>query len=190
MKKIALFASGSGTNVENIIHFFELKPDIEISCIFCNRPDAGVLNRAKRLNIKSIIFNRTQFYDTGEVMDHLINLNPDLIVLAGFLWILPSQMTNAFRNRIINIHPALLPKYGGKGMYGKKVHQAVINSGDTESGITIHHVNENYDEGNIIFQAHCPVDKNDTSESLAAKIHDLEYKHFPLIIEQMLRKQS
>jgi len=142
-----------------------------------------------KLNIPAFVFDRAMFRETGEVLKYLIDENIDVIVLAGFLWLIPMDIINAFRGKIFNIHPALLPKHGGKGMYGERVHQAVIDGGDKESGITIHHVNERYDEGNIIFQAKCPVEPGDTVESLAGKIHKLEYKHFPGVIEKLIINQ-
>ena len=190
MKNIVLFASGSGTNAENIVRFFREVPDAEVTHVFYNRSDAGVLDRAKNLNVKTVVFDRAMFSKSREVLDQLLDINPDLIVLAGFLWLVPKHMVEAFPNRIINIHPALLPKYGGKGMYGDRVHQAVLDNGEEETGISIHYVNEAYDEGNIIFQARCPVETHDTPDSLAQKVHELEYKHYPQVIDQILRKQS
>jgi len=186
MKRIALFASGSGSNVQRISEYFFNNADVNITGIYCNNPDAHVLFRAKKLRIPYTIFNRSDFYESGTVLQKLLAENVDLVVLAGFLWLVPLHILNRFAGRIINIHPALLPKYGGRGMYGARVHEAVIRSKETESGITIHYVNENYDEGNIIFQAKCLVNVNETPDSLAAKIHTLEYEHYPKIIEQIL----
>ena len=186
MKNIAIFASGSGTNAQRIAEFFGPNPEINITRIYSNKPDAYILTRARNLNIPLYVFNRSDFYHSDKVINQLINDKTDLIVLAGFLWLVPDLILSAFGKRIINIHPALLPKYGGKGMFGHHVHQAVIHSGDAESGITIHYVNEKYDDGDIIFQAWCPVKKSDTPESLAAKIHDLEYIHFPVIIQKVI----
>ncbi|PRY99840.1 phosphoribosylglycinamide formyltransferase [Marinilabilia salmonicolor] len=188
MKNIVLFASGSGTNAENIALFFRNTPGVEVSYVFSNRSNAGVLERAKKLNIRTFVFDRKMFFDSDEVLNLLSEISPDLIVLAGFLWLIPEKMVNAFPNRIVNIHPALLPAYGGKGMYGDRVHQAVIDNGETESGITIHFVNEKYDEGNIIFQGKCPVHKKDTPETLASKIHKLEYEHYPRVIKELLER--
>lgn len=184
--RIAVFASGNGSNAQRIAEYFAGKELLEISAIYCNNPDAFVLERARLLGIPSILFNRDTFYNTTSVLDDMETRHIDWIVLAGFLWLIPENILKAFTKRIINIHPALLPKYGGKGMYGMKVHETVIASRDRESGITIHYVNEHYDEGNIIFQACCPVGNEDTPETLAAKIHELEYKHFPLIIEKLV----
>jgi len=186
MKKIAIFASGSGTNAENIANFFMGREDIIINLILTNKKDAFVIRRAEKLAIPAMIFNRSDFYEDGIVLKRLIEEKTDLIVLAGFLWLIPRDLLEEFEGRIINIHPALLPKYGGKGMYGGRVHQAVRDSGDTESGITIHHVNEVYDDGEIIFQARCPVVTDDTPETIAQKVHKLEHEYFPKVIENLL----
>jgi phosphoribosylglycinamide formyltransferase-1 len=190
MKRIVLLASGSGTNAENIAFFFQNHPDVKVSYILSNRSNAGVLGRANNLNIKTMVFDRAMFSQSDEVLNFLLKEAPDLIVLAGFLWLVPPKIVKAFPNRIINIHPALLPEYGGKGMYGDRVHQTVIDNGEQESGITIHLVNEKYDDGDIIFQARCKIDKDDTVQSLAQKVHDLEYKYFPVVIRQVLDEQS
>lgn len=187
MKRIAIFASGSGTNAQRIAEYFSTNPDVSIVRIYCNNPEAFVLNRAQRLDIPSLIFARKDLYQTELILNQLIDDKTDLIVLAGFLWLIPVNILSTFEKRIINIHPALLPKYGGKGRYGHYVHEAVIASGDKESGITIHFVNEKYDDGDIIFQARCSIENNETPDSLAAKIHELEYEHFPLIIEQVIQ---
>ncbi|MDX1761735.1 MAG: phosphoribosylglycinamide formyltransferase, partial [Christiangramia sp.] len=153
-----------------------------------NKKYAGALERAHKLNIKALHFDRDAFYNSHEVLNLLKDMNPDLIVLAGFLWLLPSNIIQEFPDKIINIHPALLPKYGGKGMYGAKVHESIIAEKEKESGITIHYVNEKYDEGQTIFQATTKINENDTPESLASKIHELEYKHFPEVIQLLLEK--
>lgn len=184
MQKISIFASGSGTNVENIIKYFNNKP-VVINKIYTNKPKAYVITRAESHNIPVMVFDRT-LLNSGKVTQDLIKHSPDLIVLAGFLWLIPTSLINAFPNKIVNIHPALLPKYGGKGMYGDIVHEAVILNNEKESGITIHYVNEKYDEGNILYQAKCSVDSNETPESLATKIHQLEYKHYPEVIEKLI----
>jgi phosphoribosylglycinamide formyltransferase 1 len=184
--RIAIFASGSGSNAQRISEFFTGSGLLEISVIYCNNPEAYVLERASLLGIPAVVFDRSTFYNSTSVLDDLKNRDIDWIVLAGFLWLIPAYILKAYPGRIVNIHPALLPAYGGKGMYGMKVHQAVIAAGDAESGITIHYVNEHYDEGNIIFQARCTVNKGDTSEMLAAKIHELEYKHFPVVIGKLV----
>ena len=188
MKKIAIFASGSGTNAENIYKYFANNKNIQISLILSNQKNAFVLKRAEKLNIENLIFNRNDLYNTSTVINILQKKNIDLIVLAGFLWLIPDNLIGNYQNKIINIHPALLPKYGGKGMYGDKVHKEVIENKDTESGITIHYVNTKYDEGEIIFQAKCKIENTDTHETLAKKIHKLEYLHFPQIIEEILLK--
>lgn len=186
MKNIVLFASGSGSNVENIVRYFQDRPNVTIASVLTNKRDAKVLERCNKLNISGLYFNRNAFYETDCVLDILKALNPDLIVLAGFLWKIPGKMIQNFPNKIINIHPALLPKYGGKGMYGSKVHEAVKVNKETETGITIHYVNENYDEGAIIHQAKRAISSGDTAETIAQKVHELEYEHFPRVIEKLL----
>lgn len=188
MKSIVIFASGSGSNAENIVRYFENHPEVTVSLILSNKREAKVLDRARDLGTSAIYFNRKAFQD-GTVTRLVEALQPDLIVLAGFLWKVPEDLTRKFSNRIVNIHPALLPAYGGKGMYGMHVHEAVINDRKDRSGITIHYVNENYDEGAVIFQAETPVTPADTPETLAQKIHELEYRHFPVIIEKILDEQ-
>jgi phosphoribosylglycinamide formyltransferase-1 len=184
MKRIAIFASGSGTNAENIILYFKNSNSIKIELIVSNKKDAFVLNRSQNHGIKSLYFNRSEFYDKSLLLNRLNEYSIDFIVLAGFLWLIPKELIDKYPKRIINIHPALLPNYGGKGMYGMKVHEAIIEAGEKESGITIHFVNENYDEGENIFQAKCEITSDDDAESLANKIHALEYAHFPAIIEK------
>lgn len=186
MKRIVIFASGSGTNAENLIRFFHNKDNVSVIQVLTNNPRAKVLVRCKNLNVSALCFNRIAFYQTDDVLNILKSSKPDLIVLAGFLWKVPENILKAFPSKIINIHPALLPKYGGKGMYGMHVHNAVVKNKEKESGITIHYVNENYDEGAIIFQAKCDVLTNDTAEDIAAKIHELEMEHFPLVVEKLL----
>jgi len=186
MKRIAIFASGSGSNAENIVRYFEDKPMIEVSLILTNNPNAFVLDRAKSLNIPSLVFNRSDFSKTDKIVDVLTEKKIDLIVLAGFLLLIPPRLIDAFPNKIVNIHPALLPKFGGKGMYGMNVHNAVVENKEKESGITVHMVNEKFDDGKILFQAKCSVVENDTPQDVAEKIHQLEYEHFPRIVEQLL----
>lgn len=188
MKKIAIFASGSGSNAENIINYFKNDTENVVKIVFCNKPDAYVLERAKRLSVPTFVFGREEFSHSDLVLNELKRLDIDLIVLAGFLWKVPDAIIDAYPDRVINIHPALLPSYGGKGMYGMKVHEAVIAAGEKESGITIHHVNNHYDEGAIIFQAKCEIVPGDTPESLATKVHALEYEHFPRVIKELLEK--
>jgi phosphoribosylglycinamide formyltransferase 1 len=190
MHHLAIFASGSGSNAENIIRYFQNKPQIRVSCICTNRPDAYVIDRAERLGIPVLIFTRADFYETDLVLKYLISNKIDWIILAGFLWLVPAYLIDNFPQRLINIHPALLPKFGGKGMYGQHVHQAVIDCKENVSGITIHYVNHEYDRGSTIFQATCPVEAGDTPESLAARVHELEYAYFPKIIEQEILKQQ
>ncbi|MDZ7742530.1 MAG: phosphoribosylglycinamide formyltransferase [Bacteroidota bacterium] len=187
MKKIAILASGSGTNAENIARFFRKEKTAIVALILSNNKDAYVLRRAEKLEIPYITFNREDFYSSDRVLNILQDHRIDLIVLAGFLWLIPRNILKAFPKRIVNIHPALLPGYGGKGMYGDSVHKAVIENGEKESGISIHYVNEKYDEGEIIFQARCPLSEQDTAESLAGRIHELEYKHFPEVINRLVK---
>ncbi|TDT46139.1 phosphoribosylglycinamide formyltransferase-1 [Maribacter spongiicola] len=188
-KKIILFASGSGSNVENIANYFKLRNDVTICCVLTNKSDAKVIERCNRLEINALFFNRQAFSKSDFILNMLQSLEPDLIVLAGFLWKIPEAITNAFPNKIINIHPALLPKYGGKGMYGMNVHNAVKEQQETETGITIHYVNAQYDEGAIIKQAKAPIAINDTAEDIASKVHQLEYEYFPIVIDEILSKQ-
>lgn len=185
-KNIAIFASGSGSNAENIIRYFQNSTNFRFPIIISNRAEAYVHERAKNLNIESISFKKQDF-ETGEkILELLKELDIDAIVLAGFLLKVPESIVDAFPDKIINIHPALLPKFGGKGMYGDHVHKAVRTSGETESGITIHFVNNHYDEGNIIFQAKCTVEPTDSYVDIARKVHELEYEHFPKVIEMIL----
>ncbi len=186
MHRLAIFASGSGTNAQRIAEYFRDHPRIRVDLILSNNPGALVLERAQKLHIPHVVFSREELYDTDYVLDLLTVQNVSYIILAGFLWLVPANILHHFAGRIVNIHPALLPRYGGKGMYGMKVHQAVLDSGDHESGITIHHVNERYDEGSVVFQARCPVLQGDTAETLAGRIHQLEYRHFPVVIEQLV----
>ena len=185
MKKILLFASGTGSNVENIIQHFKNHHDIIVVGVLTNNPNAKVLDKAKNHNIPTLIFNREQLRD-GFVLDKIAELKTDLIVLAGFLWKMPEAIVEAYPNKIINIHPALLPKYGGKGMYGIKVHQTILENKEKETGITIHYVNEHYDEGEFIFQQKVNIEDCASADEIANKINKLEHKHFPEIIERLL----
>ena len=183
--KIAIFASGSGSNAENIVKFFSTNSHFEFPLIISNKADAFVHERAEKLQIPSKTFSKDDF-SSGEVILNLLKQhNIDVIVLAGFLLKIPTAFIEAFPNKIINIHPALLPKFGGKGMYGAHVHQAVVDARETESGITIHYISGNYDEGDIIFQAKCPVLPTDTADTVADKVHALEYEHFPKVIKRL-----
>ncbi|MDD4109744.1 MAG: phosphoribosylglycinamide formyltransferase [Prolixibacteraceae bacterium] len=184
LKKIAIFASGSGTNAQKIMEHFADNKSITIDSLWSNNQEAYALKRAADMGIKTFIFNRHQLYESAEVRQILHQRGIDLIVLAGFLWLIPETLIDDFT--IINIHPALLPKYGGKGMYGMKVHREVINNGDKETGISIHYVDKKYDHGQIIYQAKCLVDINDTPEQVADKVHQLEYEYFPVVIERLL----
>jgi len=188
MRNIAIFASGSGTNAENIIKYFSTTNTAQVSLVLSNKRQAMVLKRAEALNIRTLFFEHKEFYVTGKVLRYLTLYKIDFIVLAGFLWLVPENIIDYFEGRIINIHPALLPSYGGKGMYGDVVHKSVIADKAKESGITIHYVNKQYDKGDIIFQKGCKVDKGETPESLAAKVHALEYLHYPKVIEDLVLK--
>ena len=185
-KRIVIFASGNGTNAENIIRYFNATELAEVVLVLSNRRDAKVLERAKKLKVNTFYFNKEELNSEDGVLKMLKEVGPDLIVLAGFLLKLPKMIIAAFSNRIINIHPALLPKYGGKGMYGAFVHKSVLENKETETGITIHYVNENYDEGAIIAQKKVSLSENETFESIAEKVHKLEYEWFPRIIEEVL----
>ena len=187
MKNIAIFASGNGSNAEKIIKHFENRADTRVALVLSNNKNAFVIERAKNLGVETVTFSKEQFYKTNEILEILNQNNTDLIVLAGFLWLIPGNLLQNFPKRIINIHPALLPKYGGKGMYGEKVHESVIKNGEVESGITIHFVNEFYDEGQIIFQARCLVEPSETIDSLAIKIHALEHEYFPAVVDNVLK---
>jgi phosphoribosylglycinamide formyltransferase 1 len=186
MKKLVIFASGSGTNALNIINHFSTSKTAIVTTVFVNNPEAYVIKRVAATAVDIVIFDRNDFYNSGKILKHLKDSDISLIILAGFLWLVPPDIIGSFRRRIINIHPALLPDFGGKGMFGDKVHQAVIASGRKKSGITIHYVNEHYDSGDIICQKECDVLETDTPESLAARIHKLEYIWFPLAIENLL----
>ena len=190
MKRIVIFASGSGTNAENLIKFFQNSDNASVIQVLTNNPYAKVLDRCKTLKVSALSFNRVAFSKTDDVLNILRNSQPDLIILAGFLWKFPEFILNEFENKVINIHPALLPKYGGKGMYGMHVHEAVVANKESETGITIHYVNENYDEGAIIFQTKCKVLPTDSAEDVASKIHELEMEHFPKVVEQLLTSQN
>ncbi len=189
MKRIVIFASGSGSNAENLIKFFQNSDTASVVQVLTNNPRAKVLERCKKLNISALSFNRKAYTGSEDVLNILKASRPDLIILAGFLWKFPEFILKEFENKVINIHPALLPKYGGKGMYGMHVHEAVVSNKETETGITIHYVNENYDEGAIIFQVKCKVLNTDTAEDVASKIHELEMEHFPKVVERVLSKK-
>ena len=185
-KRIVIFASGSGTNTENIIKYFKQSKIGEVVLVLSNKKSAKVLEKAKNHNIKSLYFNKENLFSEKGILKTLQETKPDLIVLAGFLWKFPEIILKEYPNKVINIHPALLPKYGGKGMYGNYVHEAVIANKETETGITIHYVNANYDEGAVIFQKNTPLSENETPETVAEKVHKLEYEHFPKVIEELL----
>lgn len=188
MKRIAIFASGTGTNAQKLVEHFETHRDAQVTLVVSNRPDAGVLGITREHGVESMVVSREKFFSERSIVDELRGRGIDLIVLAGFLWLIPPAIISAFPNRIVNIHPALLPKFGGKGMYGSKVHAAVIDAGEKESGITIHYVDERFDEGDRIAQFRCPVLPGDTPQSLAARVQELEHKHFAETVEKLLRK--
>lgn len=189
-KRIAIFASGSGSNAQKIMEFFKKHHEAEVAIVLTNNPEAYVLQRADNFEIPSHLFNRKEFYQSDEVVNILKNLQIDLVVLAGFLWLIPQNLLKAFPNKIINIHPALLPKFGGKGMYGDKVHQSILAAGETESGITIHFVNEEFDEGEVIHQSRFQISKTDDLEMVKFKGQQLEHLHYPKVIEQLLKKMK
>lgn len=186
MKNIAIFASGSGTNAQKLMEYFSTSKRAKVKLLLSNKPDAFVLERATNFSVPSLVFDREDFYHNGRVLKELKHNEIHFIILAGFLWLVPGEIIAAYPGRIINIHPALLPDYGGKGMYGKKVHRAVIDNNEKESGISIHYVNEKYDEGDIIFQARCKVEPGDSPESLAERVHKLEHQYYPEVVDNLL----
>jgi phosphoribosylglycinamide formyltransferase-1 len=188
LKRIAIFASGSGSNAQRIMEHFKRHKEMEVAIVLSNRADSYVLQRADNFEIPTQVFSKEELYDSATILNLLKNLDIDMIVLAGFLWLIPANIIRQYPKRIINIHPALLPKYGGKGMYGNIIHETVIANHDPETGITIHYVNESFDEGEIIYQNKCVVEKTDTTEKLAYKVHQLEHLHYPRIIEDLLKK--
>ena len=189
-KRIAIFASGSGSNAQKLMEYFKRSPDVEVALVLTNNSDAYVLQRADNFEIPSHIFDKQEFTQTDNIVNLLKNMEIDLVVLAGFLWLIPSNLLQAFPNQIINIHPSLLPKYGGKGMYGDKVHLEIILNKEYESGITIHFVNEHFDEGEIIHQSHFKIDKNDDLEMIKFKGQQLEHLHYPKVVESLLKKMK
>lgn len=186
-KRLAIFASGSGTNAEAIMTYFAHHPTVEVAALLSNNPNAYALQRACKFNVPTLVFNRTRFRESKEVLNWLIEKKVTHIVLAGFMWLVPDYLVREYHGRIINIHPALLPKYGGKGMYGMHVHQAVKAAGDKETGITIHLVDEHYDKGKILLQARVCLKGSETPEEIAAKVHELEHRHYPDVIEKWVR---
>ncbi|WP_432708179.1 phosphoribosylglycinamide formyltransferase [Pedobacter sp.] len=189
-KRIAIFASGSGSNAQKLMEHFMDRTDVEIALVLTNNPDAFVLQRADNFEIPSHVFTRDEFYHSDSIINMLKNLDIDLIVLAGFLWLIPKNLLAAYPGRIINIHPALLPKYGGKGMYGDHVHNAILQAGEPEGGITIHYVDENYDEGEYIYQARYKIDPTDNLELIKFKGQQLEHQHFPRVVDSILKKMK
>jgi len=189
MKKIVLFASGSGSNAENIIQYFKQSHAAEVVAVFCNNPKGKVIGRAQNHQVPVVVFSKEEL--SGEsVLLKVHAFGPDLIVLAGFLLMFPMNIIKAYPNKIINIHPALLPKYGGKGMYGMNVHRAILENKETETGISIHYVDEHYDEGDIIFQAKIILEGSESPEEIAQKVHTLEHEHFPKVIEKLITHHS
>lgn len=189
-KRIAIFASGSGSNAQKIMEHFKNNEEAEVTLVLTNNPEAYVLQRADNFEIPTHIFDRSEFRDTDEIVSLLRNLEIDLIVLAGFLWLIPKNLIEAFPNRIINIHPSLLPAYGGKGMYGDHVHKSVLSNKETESGITIHYVNERFDDGEIIYQGRFKIEPTDDLEMVKFKGQQLEHTHFPRVVENLLKKMK
>lgn len=187
MKNISVWASGNGSNAENLMQYFSSHSEIRIDHILCNNAEAGVIERARRLGVDCFVFSRKDFRKGDVVLKKLLERKTDYIVLSGFLQMVPAEIIKRFPEAIINIHPALLPDFGGKGMFGHYVHEAVIAAGKTQSGITIHLVDEIYDHGKILMQQFCPVLENDTPDMLAARVHELEYKWFPIAVEQYLK---
>jgi len=187
---VAIFASGAGSNAQKIIDHFRGHPTIKIGLIVCNKEGAGVLSIAKKEHIATLLIDKERFFRGDAFVPELKAHTIDFVVLAGFLWKIPVKLIQAYPNKIINIHPALLPKYGGKGMYGNFVHEAVIAANETESGITIHYVDELYDHGGVIFQTNCTLDRSDTAESLAKKIHMLEHLHYPRVVEEVIKLRN
>lgn len=187
---IAIFASGTGSNAKKIVEHFKHNHNITVNLIVSNKADAPVLAMAREHGIPTLVIERQEFYETEDILKIFNKFSIGFVVLAGFLWLVPTYLVRAFEKRMVNIHPALLPKYGGKGMYGMRVHEAVKKAGDTETGITIHYVNEQYDDGDIVFQAKCPVRPEDSPEDIAQNIHRLEHRHFPEVIEKLLSEKS
>jgi len=185
MVRIGIFASGEGTNAQRFMEYFKGHKSVAISLIVTNNAKARVIERAKAMNVPSIVIDRDAFYNSNSVVEEL-KKKIDFIVLAGFMWMVPENLIKAFHNKMVNVHPALLPAYGGKGMYGMHVHEAVIKNREKKSGITIHYVNEHYDEGEIIFQKECTIAATDTAETLAKKVHQLEYEYYPPTVEKLL----
>lgn len=189
MKRIAVLASGSGTNAQRLIEHFALHATAQVVLVGCDQPEARVLQRAWDLNVPCYLFNGKELRE-GAVLSELNGQRIDLVVLAGFMRLIPAEMVRAFADRMVNIHPSLLPKHGGKGMFGHRVHEAVLAAGEVESGITIHMVTERYDEGRVLFQARCPVIPGDTPATLAERVHALEHEHYPLIVEQLVHQPA
>ena len=190
MTHLAVFASGAGSNARKIIEYFQHSSEIRVALIVCNKPGAGVIAVAESASIPVLMLEKERFFRGDSYLPELKARNIDFIVLAGFLWKVPPALIGEFQNRIVNIHPALLPRYGGKGMYGERVHTAVLEAGEKETGISIHYVDEVFDNGEIIFQARCAIGPDDNAETLANKIHQLEHAHYPPVIEKLIKMQN
>jgi len=187
-KRIAIFASGSGSNAQKLMEYFKKHQEAEVVIVLTNNPEAYVIQRADNFEIPTHIFDKYEFIETNDIVNLLKNLQIDLIVLAGFLWLIPNNLLEEFPNQIINIHPALLPKFGGKGMYGDRIHRTILEAGEVENGITIHFVNEKFDEGEMIYQSRFKIGKNDTLETIKFKGQQLEHLHYPRIVENLIQK--
>lgn len=187
-KRIAIFASGSGSNAQKLMEHFKKHQEAEVVIVLTNNPEAYVIQRADNFEIPTHVFDKHEFFETNDIVNLLKNLQVDLIVLAGFLWLIPNNLLEEFPNQIINIHPALLPKFGGKGMYGDRIHRTILEAGEVENGITIHFVNEKFDEGEIIYQSRFKIGKNDTLETIKFKGQQLEHLHYPRIVENLIQK--
>ena len=185
--KLALFASGTGSNAQKLIDYFRESATASVALIVCNKPGAGVLRIAEQEGIATLLIEKEPFFRGDGYVPQLKEMGVGFLVLAGFLWKIPPSLISAYPRRIVNIHPALLPKFGGKGMYGQFVHEAVLQAGEVESGITIHYVDEHYDHGDVIFQTACPIVAGDTPETIAARIHQLEHLHYPRVVEEVVR---
>jgi phosphoribosylglycinamide formyltransferase-1 len=187
---VAIFASGTGSNAKKIIEYFKDSPDVRVALIVSNKKDAGVLDIAREHDLPTQVIDRQMFYETQDLLGILKKHKIGFVVLAGFLWLVPSYLVKSFPKKMLNIHPALLPKFGGKGMYGMRVHEAVKETGETETGITIHFLNEHYDEGNIVFQISCPVSPDDSPADIARKVQQLEHRHFSFVIEKLIHNPA
>lgn len=190
MTHLAIFASGAGSNARRLMEYFNSHPSIRVSLVVSNKPEAGALQHAEEMGVPTLVIERKSFFESRQLLFDLDLYHIDFIVLAGFLWLMPEYMVKTYNSRMVNIHPALLPKFGGKGMYGMRVHESVKAAGEKESGITVHYVNERYDEGDIIFQERCSILENDTPREIAQKVQALEHRHLPLVVERLIAGRS